>query len=122
KGAERQPVAVVAAPRGAKNALDVDEGAHAVPAPIHAPLPPPITAGRNMPQRLEILEEEIQGLRQDVRSLRGLMVRSMTIQGRFSTWMVSCMTQLMEASGRTYEAFDGTFRGCFPTVFERRTQ
>ncbi|GJV81706.1 hypothetical protein Tco_1517576 [Tanacetum coccineum] len=62
----------------------------------------PPAAGRTMPQRLGRLEEEVQGLRQDVRSLRGLVERSMTDQGRFSTWMVSCMTQLMEASGLTY--------------------
>ncbi|GJY70474.1 hypothetical protein Tco_0474177 [Tanacetum coccineum] len=86
----------------------------AVPAPIHAPPPPPPATGRTMPQRLGRLEEEIQGLRHDVRSLRGLMERSMTDQGRFSTWMISCMTQLMEASGRTYQAFDGTFRGNYP--------
>ncbi|GJW82987.1 hypothetical protein Tco_0156132 [Tanacetum coccineum] len=79
---------------------DIDDGAQVVPAPIH--VPPPPAAGRTMPQRLGRLEEEVQGLRQDVRSLRGLVERSMTDQGRFSTWMVSCMTQLMEASGLTY--------------------
>ncbi|GKA90638.1 hypothetical protein Tco_0812508 [Tanacetum coccineum] len=78
---------------------DIDDGAQVVPAPIHVPPP---AAGRTMPQRLGRLEEEVQGLRQDVRSLRGLVERSMTDQGRFSTWMVSCMTQLMEASGLTY--------------------
>ncbi|GKD41186.1 hypothetical protein Tco_1261393 [Tanacetum coccineum] len=41
---------------------------------------------------------------------------------RFSTWMISCMTQLMEASGRTYQAFNGTFRGSYPMAFERRTR
>nr|GEW40074.1 hypothetical protein [Tanacetum cinerariifolium] len=29
---------------------------------------------------------------------------------------------LMEASGQTYQAFDGTFRGSSPAVFERRTR
>nr|GEW76606.1 hypothetical protein [Tanacetum cinerariifolium] len=72
--------------------------------------------------RLRRLEEETQGLRQDVRSLRRLVERSMTDHGRLSTWMVSFMTQLMEASRRTYQAFDGTFRGSYPTVFERRTR
>ncbi|GJW99042.1 hypothetical protein Tco_0180850 [Tanacetum coccineum] len=67
-----------------------------------------------MPQRLGRLEEEIQGLRRDVRSLRELMESSMTDQGRVSTWMISCMTQLMEASGQTYQAFDGTFPGSSP--------
>nr|GEV74255.1 hypothetical protein [Tanacetum cinerariifolium] len=66
------------------------------------------------------LEEEIQGLRQDVRSLPRLLERLMTDQGRFSTWMISCMTQLMEASGHTHQASDGTFRGSYPEVFKRR--
>ncbi|GJV59023.1 hypothetical protein Tco_1465123 [Tanacetum coccineum] len=99
-----------------------DYWAWAVPIPIHAPPSPPPAEGRTMPLRLGRLEEEIQGLRQDVRSLQGLMERSMTDQGRFSTWMISCMTQLMEASGRTYLAFDETFRGSYPEVFERRTR
>ncbi|GJQ89845.1 hypothetical protein Tco_0000984 [Tanacetum coccineum] len=66
------------------------------------PPPPPPTAGRTMPQRLGRLKEEIQGLRRDVWSLRGLVERSMNDQSRVSTWMISCMTQLMEASGQTY--------------------
>ncbi|GJX46617.1 hypothetical protein Tco_0271807 [Tanacetum coccineum] len=78
---------------GAENAPNVDEGTQAVPTPIHAPLPPPPPAER-----------------------------SMIDQGRSSTWMVSCMTQLIEASGRTYQAFDGTFRGSYLEVFERRTR
>ncbi|GJT41720.1 hypothetical protein Tco_0941585 [Tanacetum coccineum] len=121
-GTERQPVAVAAALRGAEDAPDVDEGAQAILAPMHTPPPPPPAAGRNMPQRLGRLEEEKQGIRQDVRSLWGLVKRSMTDQGRFSTWMVSCMTQLMEASEGTYEAFDGTFRGSYLVVFQRRTR
>ncbi|GJY98349.1 hypothetical protein Tco_0515259, partial [Tanacetum coccineum] len=76
-------------PSDVEDAPDIDDGAQAIPAPIHAPLPPPPVAGRTIPQRLGRLEEEIQGLRQDVRSLRGLMERSMTDQGRFSIWMVA---------------------------------
>ncbi|GKC34325.1 hypothetical protein Tco_1046709 [Tanacetum coccineum] len=64
--------------------------------------------------RLGRLEEEIHGLRQDVGSMRGLVERLMTDQGRFSTWMIRSMTQLMEASGRTYQAFNGTFKGSYP--------
>ncbi|GKE38960.1 hypothetical protein Tco_1462365, partial [Tanacetum coccineum] len=101
QGAERQPVAAVTAPMGAEDAPDVDEGAQTIPAPIHAPPLLPLA---------------------DVRSLRGLMERLMIDQGRFSTWMISCMTQLMEASGHTYQAFDGTFRGSYLVVFERRTK
>ncbi|GJW92337.1 hypothetical protein Tco_0169890 [Tanacetum coccineum] len=95
QGAERQPVVLAAALGGAEDALDIDEGAQNVPAPIHAPPPPPPA---------------------------GLVERSMTNQGRFSTWMISYMTQLMEASGRTYPAFNGTFRGSYSKVFERRTR
>nr|GEU40343.1 hypothetical protein [Tanacetum cinerariifolium] len=45
QGVKRQPVAAVAALGGAEDAPDVDEGAQAVPAPIHAPSPPPPAAG-----------------------------------------------------------------------------
>nr|GEY22503.1 hypothetical protein [Tanacetum cinerariifolium] len=76
---------------------------------MKAPPPPPAAVGRTMPWRLGRLEEQMQGLRQDVRSLRRLLERSMTDQDRFSTWMISCMTQLMEASKSTYQAFDETF-------------
>ncbi|GKF56209.1 hypothetical protein Tco_0166549 [Tanacetum coccineum] len=47
-GPERQPVAAAAALGGAEDAPDIDEGAQAVPAPIHAPPPPP-AASRTMP-------------------------------------------------------------------------
>ncbi|GJW08705.1 hypothetical protein Tco_1571128 [Tanacetum coccineum] len=62
-------VAAAAALGDAEDAPDVDEGAQAILAPTHAPLLPPPATGRTMPQRLGRLEEEIQGLRQDVRSL-----------------------------------------------------
>ncbi|GKA55754.1 hypothetical protein Tco_0754826 [Tanacetum coccineum] len=68
------------------------------------------------------LEEEVQGPHRDVGSLHRLVERSMTDQGIFSTWTMSCMTQLMDASRLTYEAFDGTFRGSSPAAFQRRTR
>ncbi|GJW18943.1 putative reverse transcriptase domain-containing protein [Tanacetum coccineum] len=103
----------------------VEEGDQAVPTPIHAPQQPPppsLAVARTVPQRLGRLEEDVQGLRRDVGSLRGLVERSMTDQGRFSTWMRTCMTQLMDASGLTHQAFDGTFRGSSPLAFQRRTR
>nr|GEV15683.1 hypothetical protein [Tanacetum cinerariifolium] len=109
-GPERQQVAAAGAPEASEDAFAVDEGDQAVPAPMQAPpSPPPPAMGRTMPQRLGRLEEEMQGLRHDVRKLRRLVERSITDQDRFSTWMISCMTQLMEASGSTFQAFDGTF-------------
>ncbi|GKB79407.1 hypothetical protein Tco_0946302 [Tanacetum coccineum] len=58
QGVERQPVAAAAALGGVEDAPDVDEGAQAVPTPVHAPPPPPPAAGRTMHQRLGRLEEE----------------------------------------------------------------
>ncbi|GJR96647.1 hypothetical protein Tco_0268821 [Tanacetum coccineum] len=94
-GPERQQVTRTSAPEAAEDA-------------------PVVVEGR--------LEEEVQGLRRDVVSLRGLVERSMTDQGRFSTWMISCMAQLMDASGLTYQAFDETFRGSSPAAFQRCTR
>ncbi|GKC94225.1 hypothetical protein Tco_1159667, partial [Tanacetum coccineum] len=124
-GPERQPDAAAGAPTVAKDAPAADEGDQAVPVPVQVPQqppPPPLTAARTIPQRLGRLEEDVQGLRRDVRSLRGLVERSMTDQGRFSTWKISCMTQLMDASRLTYQAFDGTFQGSSPLAFQRRTR
>ncbi|GJZ22334.1 hypothetical protein Tco_0559373 [Tanacetum coccineum] len=91
-GPERQPDSAAGAPEAAEDAPVDDEGGQAILAPVQAPQPPPPqVAARTMPQRLGRLEEKMQGLRRDVRSLRGLVERSMTDQGRFSTWMISCM-------------------------------
>ncbi|GJW84356.1 hypothetical protein Tco_0157501 [Tanacetum coccineum] len=101
-GLERQP--------------DATAGAPAAP---QQPPPPTPAAARSMPQRLGRLEEEVQGLRRDVGSLRGLVERLMTDQARFSTWMMSCMAQLMDVSWLTYQAFDGTFQGSSHAAFQR---
>ncbi|GKF74463.1 hypothetical protein Tco_0220795, partial [Tanacetum coccineum] len=90
-GLERQSDTATGVPGAAEDAPTVDEGDQAVPAPVQAPQqppPPPPAAGRTMPQRLGRLEEDVQGLRHDVKTLRGLMERSMTDQGIFSTWMI----------------------------------
>ncbi|GKF77824.1 hypothetical protein Tco_0230294, partial [Tanacetum coccineum] len=93
-GPERQPNVAAGAPAVAEDAPAIDEGDQAVPAP---------------------------GLRRDVGSLCGLVERSMTDHERFSMWMMSCMTQLMDASRLTYQAFDGTFRGSSLAAFQRHT-
>ncbi|GJT84425.1 hypothetical protein Tco_1058767 [Tanacetum coccineum] len=110
-GLERQPDVAVGARAIAKDAPTIDEGDQAILEPVQAPQqpPPPPLAARIVPQRLGRLEEDVQGLRRDVGSLRRLVERSMTDQGRFSTWMMTCMTQLMDANGLAYQAFDGTF-------------
>ncbi|GKE02956.1 hypothetical protein Tco_1390939, partial [Tanacetum coccineum] len=124
-GPERQPDAVAGAPAEVDDVLVVDEGGQADLAPVQAPQqppPPPPAPSRTMVQRFRRLEEDVQVLHQDVGSLQGLMERSVTNQGRLSMWMVTCMTQLMKASGLTYQAFDESFRGSSPATFERRTR
>ncbi|GJZ79766.1 hypothetical protein Tco_0644603 [Tanacetum coccineum] len=103
---------LASAPTDAEDAPIIDEGDQAISTPVQAlqqPPPPPLAAARIIPKRLGRLEEDVQGLCRDVGSLHGLVERSMTDQGRFSTLMMSCMTQLIDASEMTYQAFDGTF-------------
>ncbi|GJY54189.1 hypothetical protein Tco_0445853 [Tanacetum coccineum] len=74
-----------------------------VPAPAQAsPPPPPALQPCTMSQRIERLEEEVHDLRRDVVGLRGDVESFTTEQSRVSTWLISCMTQLMDASGHTY--------------------
>ncbi|GJY48159.1 hypothetical protein Tco_0438115 [Tanacetum coccineum] len=102
-GPERQQAAAAVAPRATEDAPAADEGAQVVPAPVQAPQPPlPASLPRTMSQRIDRLEEEVRELRQSVMGLRGVIESSITEQTRVSNWMISCMTQLMDASGRTY--------------------
>ncbi|GJY90544.1 hypothetical protein Tco_0505740 [Tanacetum coccineum] len=101
-GLERQPDAAAGAPRAAKDAPAVDECSQADPTPMQVPQPQP-PAPRTMPQRIPA-EEEVQELRRSIIGLLGDVDRSITDQGIFTTWMVSCITQLMDASGRTYHS------------------
>ncbi|GJS09478.1 hypothetical protein Tco_0366274 [Tanacetum coccineum] len=75
-----------------------------------------------MSQRIERIKEEMRELRQSVVGLRGVVESSITEQTRVSTWMISCMTQLMDASGRTYQAFDSTLVGSSRLPYQRRTR
>ncbi|GKC49496.1 hypothetical protein Tco_1072241 [Tanacetum coccineum] len=95
-GPKRQQAATAGTPGAAEDAPVADEGAQAVPAPVQAPQPPPPA-----PQHRTI---------------------SITEQTRVSTWMISCMTQLMDASGRTYQAFDSTLVGSSHVPYQRRVR
>nr|GEU36431.1 Gag-Pol polyprotein [Tanacetum cinerariifolium] len=89
-----------------------DTWAWAVPAPVQVPQPPPPAPQHGtMLQRIDRLEEEVCEFWQSVVGLRGVVESSITEQSRVSTWMISCMTQLMDSSGRTYQAFDNTLIG-----------
>ncbi|GJW90379.1 hypothetical protein Tco_0167932 [Tanacetum coccineum] len=81
-GPERLPNATTGAP--AKDAPAIDEEDQAILAPVQAPQqlpPPPLAAARSIPQRFGRLEEDVQRLRRDVWSLRGLAF-DRTFRGR----------------------------------------
>ncbi|GJR17541.1 retrotransposon protein [Tanacetum coccineum] len=74
------------------------------PAPAQAPPPPPpAPQPRTMSQRIERIEEEVHDLWDDVVGLQGDVTIFTTEQPRVSTWLISCMTQLMDTSGQTYQ-------------------
>ncbi|GKF88012.1 hypothetical protein Tco_0258889, partial [Tanacetum coccineum] len=91
-GPERQQVAAAG--------LAADEGAQEIP-------------------RIKRIEEEMHDLRHDVVGLGGVVESFTTEQSRVSTWLISCMTQLMNASGLTYQAFDNTFIGSLRMPYQR---
>ncbi|GKA08100.1 reverse transcriptase domain-containing protein [Tanacetum coccineum] len=109
---ERQQATAAGALEGGE-AGEAAEDAPEIPAPTpaQAPPPPPASQPRTMAQRIDRLEEEVHSLRRDVTGLRGDVARFTTDQTRVSTWLVSCMTQLMDGSGQTYEPFDSTLAG-----------
>nr|GEZ36726.1 hypothetical protein [Tanacetum cinerariifolium] len=101
--------AAAGSPGATEDAPAADEAAQAVSAPVQAPQPPPLAPQhRNMSQRIDRLEEEVREMRLSIVGLREVVKSSITEQTRVSTWMIRCMMQLMDASGRTYQAFDST--------------
>ncbi|GJR29899.1 hypothetical protein Tco_1106131 [Tanacetum coccineum] len=76
-GPERQPNAMVGAPRVAQDAPVMDEGGQTDPAPVQAP-PPPLAAARTMLQRMARLEEDVHEIRRalaEQREVIGAMAR-----------------------------------------------
>ncbi|GKD47782.1 hypothetical protein Tco_1276758 [Tanacetum coccineum] len=73
------------------------EGAQEIPVPAPAPahVPPPA------PQPRTIFTME---------------------QSRVSTWLITCMTQLMDANGKTYQPFDNTLIGSLQLSFQRHVR
>ncbi|GKE27461.1 hypothetical protein Tco_1442845, partial [Tanacetum coccineum] len=79
-------------------------------------------AGPAADERIKRLEEDVHDLRCDVVGLRGDAASFTTEQSRVSTWMISCMTQLMDASRLTYQPFDNTFIGSSGLSFRMRVR
>ncbi|GKE39193.1 hypothetical protein Tco_1462598, partial [Tanacetum coccineum] len=99
------------------------EGAQEIPAPAQAPRPPPpAPQPQTMSQRIERIEEGMHKLRFDVVGLRGFVESFTTEQSRVSTWLITCMTQLMDASGLTYQAFDSTLVSSSRMPYQRRVR
>ncbi|GJY08737.1 hypothetical protein Tco_0375791, partial [Tanacetum coccineum] len=112
QGPERQHVAATGAHEADEARPAAEESAQEIPAPAQAPPPPPpAPQPQTMSQRIERIKEEMSDLRHDVIGLRGVVESFITEQSRVFTWLISCMTQLMDASGHPYQAFDGTLSG-----------
>ncbi|GJR04444.1 hypothetical protein Tco_0527428 [Tanacetum coccineum] len=67
--------------------------------PALAQAPPPAPQPRTMSQRIDRIKEEVHDLWRDVVGLRCIVESFTTEQSRVSTWLITCMTQLMDASG-----------------------
>ncbi|GKE02044.1 hypothetical protein Tco_1390027 [Tanacetum coccineum] len=127
QGPERQQAAAAGAPEVDKAGQAAEEVAPEIPAPAPAasqapPPPSPAPQPRTMSQRIERLEEEVHDLRRDVVGMRGDVASFTTEQSRVSTWLISCVTQLMDASGQTYQPFDNTLVGGSGLSFRRRVR
>ncbi|GJR82804.1 hypothetical protein Tco_0153589 [Tanacetum coccineum] len=106
-GLERQPDAAAGALRVAHDALVINEGGQADPAPVHAPPPLPAPA-RTMPQRMARLEEdahEIRGILTEQREVIDAMARDFS---RFSTWVTTGFGWMMDKAGVTYVPYAQT--------------
>ncbi|GJU76638.1 hypothetical protein Tco_1273708 [Tanacetum coccineum] len=79
-------------------------------------------AGPTAKKRIEKVEEEMHDLRHEVKGLRGVDERFTTEQSRVSTWLITCMTQLTDASGLTYQAFDSTLISSSRMPCQRRVR
>ncbi|GJV78087.1 hypothetical protein Tco_1509671 [Tanacetum coccineum] len=120
QGPERQEAAVASAQEDDKAGQAAKEVAPEIPAPAHAP--PPAPQPHTMSHRIERVEEEVHDLRRDVVGLQGVVESFTTEQSRVSTWLISCMTQLMDAIGHTYQPFDSTLVGSLRLSFRRRVR
>ncbi|GKB93740.1 hypothetical protein Tco_0979877 [Tanacetum coccineum] len=124
QGPKRQQAAAAGALEADEDGQAAEEAAPEIlaltPAPAQAPPPPPPALHPlTMSQRIKRLEEEVHDLRRDVVGLRGDFVSFTIEHSRVSTWLISCMTQLMDASGQTYQPFDSTLVGSLGLYFRR---
>ncbi|GKF30622.1 hypothetical protein Tco_0100420, partial [Tanacetum coccineum] len=127
QGPERQQATADGALKADEAGQAAEEVAPWIPAPVPAQAqapPPPLLASQphTMSQRIKRLKEEVHNLRRDVVGLQGDVTSFTTEQSRVSTWLISCMTQLMDASGQTYRPFNSTLVGSSGLSFRRRVR
>ncbi|GKE88723.1 hypothetical protein Tco_1566198, partial [Tanacetum coccineum] len=103
---EKQPDTAAGAPEAVEDALVIDEGAPAIPAPVQAPQPP--QAARTMPQRMDRLEE-------DIREIRGALVEQREVINamardfsKFTVWAARGIAQLLDFARVTYVPYSET--------------
>ncbi|GKE61419.1 hypothetical protein Tco_1511786, partial [Tanacetum coccineum] len=58
----------------------------------------------------------------DIRGLQGVVESFNTEQSRVSTWLISYMTKLIDASGHTYQPFDSTLVDSSRMAYERHVR
>ncbi|GJV75279.1 hypothetical protein Tco_1506863 [Tanacetum coccineum] len=104
-GQETQPDDAVGALEVTKGAPNVDEGAQDVLAPIQASQPPPVAGpARSLPQRVARLEE-VHGLRGNIAEQRDVLDSMARDFSRFTTWMISSLSLLMDRVGVSYTSY-----------------
>ncbi|GKF70955.1 hypothetical protein Tco_0204012 [Tanacetum coccineum] len=107
-GPVRQPDAAAGALGVAQDALIVDEGGQAYPAPVQAPLPPPLAPARTMPQRMARLEEDVHEIRGALIEQREVIDAMAHDYSRFSTWAITRHVRMMNREGVTYVPYSET--------------
>ncbi|GJS51509.1 hypothetical protein Tco_0624871 [Tanacetum coccineum] len=103
QGPERQHVVAAGAPEVNEDGQGAEEVALEILAPALTQAPPPPPPA---PQPC----------------LRGDVASFTMKQSTVSTWLISCMTQLMDTSGQTYQPFDSTLVGSSGLSFRRRVR
>ncbi|GJS21320.1 hypothetical protein Tco_0449952 [Tanacetum coccineum] len=124
QGPERQQAAAAGAYKEDEARPTAEKGAQEIAVPVPAPTqaPPPAPYHQTMSHRIERVEEEVHDLRRDVVGLRGVVESFSMEQSRVSTWLITCMTQLMDASGQTYQPLYSTHVGSSRLSFQRRVR
>ncbi|GJW71279.1 hypothetical protein Tco_0128196 [Tanacetum coccineum] len=123
QGPERQQTAAASAHKADEVGQAAKEVAQEIPALAQAPPPPPpAPQPRTTSQWIKRIEEEVHDLWRDVVGLRGVIKSFTTEQSRVSTWLITCKTHLIDASGETYQLFDSTLIGSSWLSFRRHVR